>query len=88
MSYTNNRLRAEIEHLYQLGFGISYDKWERIITGIAMTVIKKASENEHGLFLPPSLVKEVRPIFAADNVDLGSDRISFHGADSIVAKCV
>lgn len=85
-NYKDNRSKAEIESLSQIGLSINYDSVERIVTGIATTLIEEAKKNELGIILPSSIKKGIRPVFAADNIDLGSDAKSFHGADLMIVQ--
>lgn len=84
--YKNNRTRTEIDVFSKLGLCVTYDKFQRMITGIAMSIVREGSKIGLGAFLPPCIKKGIRPIFAADNIDVGSDRGSFHGADLMVAQ--
>lgn len=86
VNYQANRSKCEIEKLSRMGLSINYDKLERIITAIAVSLIKEASRNGLGIILPPSIKKGIRPIFAADNIDFGSDAQSFHGADLMIVQ--
>lgn len=86
VSFQANRSKTEIESLSNIGIAINYDKLERIHTGIAMSLIDEAKNNRFGIILPSGFKKGIRPIFAADNIDLGSDASSFHGADLMIAQ--
>lgn len=81
VSYQANRSRSEIENWSRMGICINYDKLERMITSIAVSMLDEASRNGFGIVLPLNTKKGIRPIFAADNIDFGSDAKSFHGAD-------
>lgn len=86
MCYKTNRSRAEVDALHRLGLSITYDEVRRITTGMAISIAKEAESNQLGLYLPSFTMKGVRPIFAADNIDVGSDAGSFHGADLMIVQ--
>lgn len=86
VNYRANRSKLEIENLSAIGLSINYDKVERILTAIAVSLMKEASKNGLGIILPPSIKKGIRPIFAADNIDFGSHSGSFHGADLMIVQ--
>lgn len=86
VNYQSNRSKLEIDKLSRMGLSINYDKLERIITAIAVSLMKEASRNGLGIILPPNIKKGIRPIFAADNIDFGSDSGSFHGADLMIIQ--
>lgn len=86
VNYQTNRSKCEIENLSRIGLCINYDKLERIVTAIAVSLMKEALKNGLGIILPPSIKKGIRPIFAADNIDFGSDAGSFHGADIMIVQ--
>lgn len=80
-SYKDNKSKEEIEFPSNIGVTINYDKLERLLTGITTDCVRKAAETGLGFVLPSSFKKGIRPVFAADNIDIGGDRSSFHGAD-------
>ena len=43
-------------------------------------------ENSRGVHIPPFVKQGIRPLFAIDNINLGSDAGSLHGADLLVAQ--
>lgn len=86
VNYQANRSKCEIENLSRIGLCINYDKLERMLTAIAVSLVKEASRNGLGIILPPSIKKGIRPVFAADNIDFGSDSKSFHGADLMIVQ--
>lgn len=86
VNYKENKSKKEIDFLSKIGVGINYDKLERILTSIASTCVEMSSSNELGIVLPSSFKKGVRPIFAADNIDIGGDRSSFHGTDLMISQ--
>lgn len=86
VSYQANRSKTEIENWSRMGLCINYDKLERMITSMAVSLVNAGSSNGLGIVLPPKFKKGVRPIFAADNIDFGSDSKSFHGADLMVVQ--
>lgn len=85
VNYHSNKSKKEIQFLSNIGLSINYDKLERVLSGIAETCVEK-SQNEMGIILPSSFKKGKRPIFAADNIDIGGDQSSFHGADLMIAQ--
>lgn len=85
-NYKENKSKKGIEFLSRIGLSINYDKLERILTSIATAAIDFASKNEMGIILPQCFKKGIRPIFAADNIDIGGDTSSFHGADLMIVQ--
>ena len=85
-SYQNNRSRSEIKMLQSMKTAVSYDEVERITTRMASTIINDLKENNRGIHVPPFVKKGIRPLFAIDNIDWGSEAGSFHGADLLVAQ--
>lgn len=51
-----------------------------------MAVAIDMKEKAEGLHIPPFVKQGVRPLFAFDNIDLGSDASSFHGVDLLIAQ--
>lgn len=86
VNYQQNKSKAEIQALSRIGLSINYDYVERILTGIASSAIQEAARNGLGIILPSCIKKGIRPVFAADNIDLGSDAKSFHGADLMIVQ--
>lgn len=86
VNYQQNKSKTEIQTLSRIGLSINYDQLERILTGIATSAIEEASKNGLGIILPSCIKKGIRPVFAADNIDLGSDAESFHGADLMIVQ--
>lgn len=86
VNYKNNRSEKEIEFLSRTGLSINYDKLERTLTSIASTSIELSSKTDMGVIIPSCFKKGIRPIFAADNIDIGGDVSSFHGADLMIVQ--
>lgn len=86
LHYKHYRSKKGIDFLAKVGLSINYDKLERILTSIASTSLEISSTNEIGIVLPACFKKGIRPIFAADNIDIGGDVSSFHGADLITVQ--
>lgn len=53
-----------------------------------MAANKRGEESGQGIYLPPFVVKGIRLIFAADNIDFGSKRVAFLGADLMITQRV
>lgn len=85
-NYKQNKSKVEIQALSRIGLSINYDHVERILTGIATSAVREATKNGLGIILPSCIKKGIRPVFAADNIDLGSDAQSFHGADLMIVQ--
>lgn len=85
-NYLMNRSKMEIGLLSNVGLSMNYDHLQRTVTGIANGLIETASANDLGIILPTCIKKGIRPVFAADNIDLGSDAESFHGADLMIVQ--
>jgi hypothetical protein len=84
--YQKNRSRADIDVMFDLSLGVSYENVQRITTRIQRYALKQAEESSMKLIILPFVMKGVRPIFAADNIDFGSDCVAFHGADLLLAQ--
>ncbi|XP_033114878.1 uncharacterized protein LOC117115272 [Anneissia japonica] len=53
---------------------------------MAMAVIQDVNSNNQGAHVPPFVKGGVRPLFAIDNIDWGSEVGPFHGADLMIAQ--
>ena len=85
-SYQASRSRSDIETLHDMQFSVTYDDVERITARMAIAVMDDVKNNTQGVHVPPFVKHGVRPLFAIDNIDLGSDAGSFHGADLLIAQ--
>ena len=65
---------------------VTYDDVERTTTRTAIAIMEDMEENSRGVYIPPFVKQGIRPLFAIDNIDLGSDAGSLHGADLLVAQ--
>lgn len=86
VNYKDIRSKKEIDFFSAMGLSINYDRLERILTSLATTSVDIATQNNMGVILPSCFKKGLRPIFAADNIDIGGDVSSFHGADLMIAQ--
>ena len=87
-SYQANRARSEVDTLNDMHLSISYDEVERTTTRMAPAIMDNINYNAQAVHIPPFVQKGIRPLYAIDNIDLGSDAGSFHGADLMVAQKV
>lgn len=85
-NYLMNRSKMEIGLLSNVGLSMNFDHLQRTVTGIANGLIETAAANDLGIILPTCIKKGIRPVFAADNIDFGSDAESFHGADLMIVQ--
>lgn len=85
-SYQGNRSRSDVETLNNINLGITYDEVERTTTRMATAIIEDIKLHSNRVHMPPFIKYGIRPLFAIDNIDLGSDAGSFHGADLMIAQ--
>lgn len=85
-SYQANRARSEVDTLNDMQLAISYDEVQRTTTRMALAIMDDIKDNAQSVHIPPFVKKGIRPLYAIDNIDLGSDAGSFHGADLMVAQ--
>ena len=67
-------------------FSVTYDDVERMTTRMAISVMEDIKPNTQGVHAPPFVKHGMKPLFAIDKIDLGSDAGSFHGADLLIAQ--
>ena len=80
-SYQANRARSEVDTLNDMQLAISYDEVQRTTTRMALAIMDDIKDNAQSVHISPFVKKEgIRPLYAIDNIDLGSDVGSFHGA--------
>ena len=72
--------------LNDLQVAVNYEDVERTTTRMALSIIEYMQTNTQGVHMPPFVKRGIRPLFAIDNIDLGSDSGSFHGADLLIAQ--
>ena len=53
---------------------------------MAAAIVDDINTNTQGEHIPPFVKQGIRPLFAIDNIDLGSDAGSFHGVDLLIAQ--
>jgi len=80
-----NRSRSDVETLNNLQVAVTYDEAERTTTKMAAAIMDDINANTQGVHIPPFVKQGIRPLFAMDNIDLGSDAGSFHSADLLIA---
>lgn len=85
-SYQASRSRSDIETLNDIQLSVTYDDVERMTTRMAMAIMDDIKDNTQGVHIPPFVKHGIMPLFAIDNIDLGSDAGSFHGADLLIAQ--
>jgi len=85
-SYQANRSTSDVETLNNLQVAVTYDEVERTTTRMAAAIVDDINTNTQGVHIPPFVKQGIRPLFAIDNIDLGSDAGSFHGADLLIAQ--
>lgn len=85
-SYQANRSRSEIETLNNVQLAIPYDEVERTTTRMASAVMEDIEDKSESIHIPSFVKKGIRPLYAIDNIDWGSDAGSLHGADLMVAQ--
>ena len=79
-SYQANRARSEVDTLNDMQLAISYDEVQRTTTRMALAIMDDIKDNAQSVHISPFVKKGIRPLYAIDNIDLGSDVGSFHGA--------
>ena len=84
-SHQANRARSEVDTLNDMQLAKSYDEVQRTTTRMALAIMDDIKDNAQSVHIPPFVKKRIRPLYAIDNIDLGSDAGSFHGQDLMVA---
>jgi len=69
-----------------LQLAVTYEDVLKTTTRTAIAIMEDIKENSLGIHIPPFVKQGIRPLFAIDNIDLGSDAGSLHGADLLIAQ--
>ena len=85
-TYQTNRSRSDVETLNDLQLAVTYEDILKTTTRTAIAIMEDMKENSQGIHIPPFVKQGIRPLFAIDNIDLGSDAGSLHGADLLIAQ--
>lgn len=87
MVHKESRNKKVIQHLFNLGLSVSYDRIMKIENGIGNAIAEKMSTNG-GIYIPEHLVRDVPLHFAIDNIDFKNDTADgkgeFHGTTHVV----
>jgi len=63
--------------LDKLQVAVTYDDVEQTTTRMAMAIMQDIEDNTQGVHIPPFAKHGIRPLYAIDNIDWGSDAGSF-----------